>query len=138
MLKLNIKDKGILMDDNLNKEKIEPSIQNKDTGEINESLKRKNILVVGNGFNIEFLVDGKKYEKIFDRSSNYLRDKALNADLLKEVHEGSKNKFDKWALYGNAVKLKLDPNKLEKKYWKYLSTKREWDAENTFINAFTI
>ena len=117
-----------MIDNKINEKQEELKI-NEGSDVQNTAPKRKNILVVGNGFNIEFLVNGKNYEKIFEKSSNYLRDKALNAGLLKEVHDKSSNKSDKWALYGNTVELKADPNKLEKKYWKYLSTKREWDAE---------
>lgn len=91
--------------------------------------RRSNILIVGNGFNLEFLVDGEKYKDIFLKSSHALREKALQADLLKPVHEDSDSKGHEWELYGNTVKLKSEPTKEEKKYWNYLSTKREWDAE---------
>jgi hypothetical protein len=58
----------------------------------NNEKKKINILIVGNGFNLEFLVDGEKYRDIFPKSSNALREKALDAQLLKHVHEDSKDK----------------------------------------------
>ncbi len=98
----------------------------------NSKYRRKNILIVGNGFNLEFLTNGEDYKNIFPKASNALREKALEADLLKPIHddvEKQKSKKHEWDLYGNTMKLKTEPTKEEKKYWHYLSTKREWDAE---------
>lgn len=114
----------------INMKKDDKSKQENDSSMHQSKYRHKNVLIVGNGFNLEFLSNAENYKNIFPKASHALKEKALEADLLKPVHENEqKIKEHEWELYGNKMKLKTEPTKSEKKYWNYLTTKREWDAE---------